>query len=148
MHKSEYPEEAILHCKAARSQTPSLAFFLSPSFVGVWLSSLLQEQYPSFHSADTPSGSRSSLNSAIAPVGITLLLHLSGHYLPRHVFSIKETGFEDIQEICKCKQNESLLVTISKANFCTPVLKWVVDLRFMGKHGPKLNKQPYFCVAR
>lgn len=68
MHKSEYPEEAILHCKAVRSQTPSLAFFLSPSFVGVPLSSLLQEQYSSFHFAGTPSGSKtskSSLNSAL-----------------------------------------------------------------------------------
>lgn len=63
MHKSEYPEEAILHCKVARSQTPSLAFFLPPRFVGVQLSSLLQEQYSSFHSAGTPSGSKTSKNS-------------------------------------------------------------------------------------
>lgn len=68
MHKSKYPEEAILHCKVARNQIPSLAFFLSPSFVGVQLSSLLQEQYSSFHSAGTPSGSKTSksyLNTAL-----------------------------------------------------------------------------------
>lgn len=50
-------------CKVARSQTPSLAFLLPPRFVGVQSSSLLQEQYSSFHSAGTPSGSKTSKNS-------------------------------------------------------------------------------------
>lgn len=76
MHKSEYPEEAILHCKVARSQTSSLAVFLSPSFVGVQLSSLLQEQHSSFHSAGTPSGSKISQNS----LSSALLQWASLHY--------------------------------------------------------------------
>lgn len=45
MHKSKYPEEAILHCKVARSQTPSLAFFLSPNVVGV--------QFPHYFRSNT-----------------------------------------------------------------------------------------------
>lgn len=99
MHKSEYPEEAILHCKVARSQTPSLAFFLSPSFVDIQLSSLLQEQLLKFslcwHTIRFQNLQK-FFKFSITPVGITLLLHLSGHYLPRHIFSIKEIGFEDI----------------------------------------------------
>lgn len=98
MHKSEYPEEAILHCKVARSQTPSLAFFLSPNLLVFKLPHYFRsniEVFTLLAHHQVPKLQK-FFKFSIAPVGITLLLHLSGHYLPRHVFSIKETGFEDI----------------------------------------------------
>lgn len=99
MLKSEYPEEAILHLQSCQKLNSISGILPLTKFC--WCSIILTTSGAilkfslCWHTIRFQNFQK-FFKFSIAPVGITLLLRLSGHYLPRHAFSIKATGFEDI----------------------------------------------------